>query len=167
MKTLILALIFSTGFLCINAQETITTISMPPETPGTNRVYAELLGFGTNFLGLNKNVTVSVDLGQYQSAFKPYTLLDENGKTIKFNSMVAAMNYMGERGWKFIQTYVVSETSDRSVYHWLMYKDITAPEQIYEGIRVSNTESAPKKPKKKKKKERDEEKQDIDDLYGE
>ena len=47
-----------------------------------------------------------------------------------------------------------------------MYKDITAPEQIYEGIRVSNTESAPKKPKKKKKKERDEEKQDIDDLYG-
>ena len=101
------------------------------------RVYAELLGTGTNFLNLNKNVKVSVDLGQFQSATKTYTLLDENGKDIKFNSMVAAMNYMGERGWKFIQAYVVT-VSNQNVLHWLLYKDITDPAQIKEGLNVKN-----------------------------
>lgn len=90
----------------------------------TQRVYAELLGTGTNFLNLNKNVKVSVDLGQFQSATKAYTLLDENEKDIKFNSMVAAMNYMGERGWKFVQAYVVT-VSNQNVLHWLLYKDVT------------------------------------------
>mgnify|MGYP000840923916 CR=1 FL=1 len=101
------------------------------------RVYAELLGTGTNFLNLNKNVKVSVDLGQFQSATKAYTLLDENGKDIKFNSMVAAMNYMGERGWKFIQAYVVT-VSNQNVLHWLLYKDVTDPAQIKEGLNVKN-----------------------------
>lgn len=100
------------------------------------RVYAELLGTGTNFLNLNKNVKVSVDLGQFQSATKAYTLLDENGKDIKFNSMVEAMNYMGERGWKFIQAYVVT-VSNQNV-HRLLYKDVTDPAQIKEGLNVKN-----------------------------
>lgn len=47
----------------------------------TRRVYAELLGTGTNVLNLNKNVIVTVDLGQFQSATKAYTLLDEKAKT--------------------------------------------------------------------------------------
>ena len=103
----------------------------------TQRVYAELLGTGTNFLNLNKNVKVSVDLGQFQSATKAYTLLDENGKDIKFNSMVAAMNYIGERGWKFVQAYVVT-VSNQNVLHWLLYKDVTDPAQIKEGLNVKN-----------------------------
>lgn len=103
----------------------------------TQRVYAELLGTGTNFLNLNKNVKVSVDLGQFQSATKAYTLLDENGKDIKFNSMVAAMNYMGERSWKFIQAYVVT-VSNQNVLHWLLYKDVTDPVQIKEGLNIKN-----------------------------
>lgn len=122
------------------------------------------MGYGTNFLGLNKNVTVNVDLGQLQSAFKPYTLLDDEGKTIKFNSMVAAMNYMGERGWKFIQAYIVIEGGKQNVYHWLMYKDIAEPSQIYDGLRVSNTESEPEK-KKKDKPNRDKS-ADYDSIYG-
>lgn len=111
-----------------------TTVSAEEQI---QRVYAELLGTGTNFLNLNKNVKVSVDLGQFQSATKAYTLLDENGKDIKFNSMVAAMNYMGERGWKFIQAYVVT-VSNQNVLHWLLYKDITDPTQIKEGLNVKN-----------------------------
>ena len=41
----------------------ISTTASAEET--TQRVYAELLGTGTNFLNLNKNVKVSVDLGQF------------------------------------------------------------------------------------------------------
>ena len=111
-----------------------TTVSAEEQI---QRVYAELLGTGTNFLNLNKNVKVSVDLGQFQSATKAYTLLDDNGKDIKFNSMVAAMNYMGERGWKFIQAYVVT-VSNQNVLHWVLYKDVTDPAQIKEGLNVKN-----------------------------
>lgn len=103
----------------------------------TMRVYAELLGYSTNFLGLNKNVKVTVDMGQPQSSFKGYTLQDENNKDIKFNSMVAAMNYMGQRGWNFIQTYTVSHGKDL-VYHWLMYKDVKDSSEIMEGLNVKN-----------------------------
>lgn len=103
----------------------------------TTRVYAELLGSGTNLLGLNKNVKVSVDLGQYQSITKGYQLQDDNGKDIKFNSMVAAMNYMGERGWKFQQAYVVT-IKDQNVYHWLLYKDIKDQDEITEGLNIKN-----------------------------
>lgn len=129
MKKILLALFMSVLMLSVS-----TTVSA--EEP-TQRVYAELLGTGTNFLNLNKNVKVSVDLGQFQSATKAYTLLDENGKDIKFNSMVAAMNYMGERGWKFIQAYVVT-VSNQNVLHWLLYKDITDPTQIKGGLNVKN-----------------------------
>ena len=50
----------------------------------TVRVYAELLGRSTNVLGLTNNCTVDLDLGQFQSVFKSYTLQDENEKNIKF-----------------------------------------------------------------------------------
>lgn len=100
------------------------------------RVYAELLGTATNFLGLNKNVKVTIDMGQFQSAFKAYTLQDGNGKDIKFNSMVAAMNYMGQRGWKFVQTYIIGDAKNGYVYHWLLYKDVNNAEEIMEGLNV-------------------------------
>lgn len=103
------------------------------------RVYAELLGTGTNFLGLNKNVKVTVDLGQPQSSLKGYTIQDDNNKDIKFNSMVAAMNYMGQRGWIFVQAYTVSNGKDR-VYHWLMYKDVNDASEIMEGLNIKNIE---------------------------
>lgn len=118
MKKILLALLMSVLMVSISA-------TASAEEP-TQRVYAELLGTGTNFLNLNKNVKVSVDLGQFQSATKAYTLLDENGKDIKFNSMVAAMNYMGERSRKFIQAYVVT-VSNQNVLHWLLYKEVTDP----------------------------------------
>lgn len=123
-KNLLIAIAFLVAST-INAQEP------------TNRVYAELLGTGTNLLGLNKNVKVSIDLGQYQSTSKGYQLQDDEGKDIKFNSMVAAMNYMGERGWKFQQAYVVTE-KNQNVYHWLLYKDIKDQDEITEGINVKN-----------------------------
>lgn len=129
MRKILLAIFMTVFMLGVN-----TTASA--EEP-THRVYAELLGTGTNFLKLNKNVKVSVDLGQFQSTTKAYTLLDENGKDIKFNSMVAAMNYMGERGWKFVQAYVVT-VSNQNVLHWLLYKDITDQAQIIEGLYVKN-----------------------------
>lgn len=140
-KLLFTAFVMLISCISVSAQtaESVTAISIPPEAPGTHRVYAELVGTGTNFLNANKNVKVQLDLGQYQSAFKNYNLQDENNKDIKFNSMVGAMNYMGERGWKFIQAYVVTH-SNQNVYHWLMYKDLAPGENIMDGLNVKNTD---------------------------
>lgn len=88
------------------------------------KIYCELVG--TQRL-LSTKVTVEVDFGQ-QSKFiniNDNRLVDEKGQVVVFNSMVDAMNYMGELGWEFEQAYVVtfgSGSSSSSVYHWLLSK---------------------------------------------
>lgn len=108
-------------------------ISMNVMGQDTHRVYCELLGTGRIF---SNKVTVSVDFGQYTSFWKSYSnqfLVDENGKKIKFNSMVDAMNYMGRLGWEFEQAYVITH-GNQNVYHWLLSKKISDGEEIDAGF---------------------------------
>ena len=100
-------------------------------------VYAELLGINTNILGLGKKAKVEVEFGDPSWGWRGNDgrnlLVDENGKDIKFNSMVDAMNYMGARGWKFEAAYVVT-VSNQNVIHWLMSKTIHEGEDARAGI---------------------------------
>ena len=108
------------------------------------KVFCELLGTGKL---LSNKVTVTVDFGQetsfWSGASKQY-LVDGNGKTIKFNSMVDAMNYMGKRGWEFEQAYVVT-IGNQNVYHWLLSKEVTQDEAVNKGF---NTRQAFKEKQK-------------------
>lgn len=99
----------------------------------TRRVYGELLGEGKE-LSTSK-LTIHLDLGKSIAAWKSHDnkILDENGQEVVFNSMVDAMNYMGERGWNFAQAYVVTVYHSH-VYHWVIYKDVTNDDQIVEGL---------------------------------
>lgn len=81
-----------------------------------------------------------LDLGQYQSTWRYYKLMDDKGKNIKFNSIVDAMNYMGERGWVLVQPYVIDK-----VTHWVMYKDITDKSQITDGLYIRHYVDPPKR----------------------
>lgn len=60
-------------------------------------------------------------------------LVDENGKEIKFNSMVDAANFMVNRGWTFQQAYS-SVYSGNLIIHWIFYKDAENIEKVKEGI---------------------------------
>lgn len=123
----------------------------------THRVYCELLGQGRF---MSNKVTVSVDFGQYTSFWKSYSnqfLVDENGKKIKFNSMVDAMNYMGRLGWEFEQAYVVT-VGQQNVYHWLLSKKISDDEEINAGFttieqykKAEEQSEGQDKPKKKRR----------------
>ena len=96
------------------------------------KIYCELVG--TQRL-LSTKVTVEVDFGQQSKFFSDNRLVDEKGQVVVFNSMVDAMNHMGELGWEFEQAYVVSSgsgTSSSNVYHWLLSK--------YVGEEGDNTE---------------------------
>lgn len=48
-------------------------------------------------------------------------LRNNKGEVVVFNSMVDAMNWMGARGWEFVQAYVLT-VSNQNVYHWLLKK---------------------------------------------
>lgn len=119
-------------------------ISMNVMAQKPYKVFCELLGTGKLF---SNKVTVTVDFGQETSfwlgASNQY-LVDDNGKAIKFNSMVDAMNYMGKRGWEFEQAYVVT-IGNQNVYHWLLSKEVTQDEAVNDGF---NTRKAFKEKQK-------------------
>lgn len=82
---------------------------------------------------------VSIDYGQPH--LNKNWLVDENGKSIYFRSMIGVMNYMTERGWHYEGkiTSVESETIldkfeiDSSTL-LIFSKEITSSEQITEGL---------------------------------
>lgn len=115
-----------------NAQTLVESQNSEPVPSRRSKVYCELLG--TQKM-LSQKVNVQVDFGQ-----NPYTnsnLVDENGKKITFNSMIDAMNYMGNSGWEFESAYVIthgSGTSAQNVYHWLLSKYVSNDENISDGF---------------------------------
>lgn len=123
-KTIFSLIVMMMLSVCAFAQDT-----QPKEK--LHRVYCELLGT-QKFMSQKCNV--SVDFGQ--NPYENSRLVDEKGKSITFNSMVDAMNYMGELGWKFEQAYVVTVSSSQNVYHWLLSKDITEDEAISAGFKA-------------------------------
>ena len=109
-----------------------------------SRVYCELVGNSNMF---SSKVKVTVDFGQETSFWNRDTdqrLVDSDGKDIKFNSMVDAMNFMGKNGWKFIQAYTIGDSKSGYVYRWLLYKDIKDESEILEGFMTKEQYKATK-----------------------
>lgn len=138
-KLILLVALFAVSFNA-SAQDDVAGFK---QENGSTRVYAELKCVGTNFLGLNSNCNVIVDMGQpNQTISKVFYILDEKGKNAKFPSPIAALNYMGSLGWKFVQAYPISEPNgmkgNQMVYHWLLYKDINNDAEMMEGLTIKN-----------------------------
>lgn len=89
-------------------------------------VYCEINGLSSN---LGASVKVEIDDGQYHDFVDDRIIKDvETGKPRKFNSMIDALNYMSELGWEFVQAFVVVETDNRSIIHWLLKRKLTEEE---------------------------------------
>lgn len=87
--------------------------------------YCQLVGTA-NFT--MTKITVEIDFGQARKwTERKKRLTGEDGKPIKFNSMVDAMNYMGSMGWEFVQAYTVT-VQNQHVYHWLLKKELNYDE---------------------------------------
>ena len=91
-----------------------------------NYTYCEIVG--TSNL-MQTKVKINVDYGQAVNIWKANAnrLKDEEGKVIKFNSMIDALNYMGSQGWEFVQAYAVSN-GNGLVYHYLLKMEIPIEE---------------------------------------
>ncbi len=109
--------------------------------PAAKRVYAQLSCEGQLF---STKVKVSIDFGQstsWLSSMSESRLVDRNGKEIKFNSMIDALNYLTQFGWRFAQAYVVptgsggkDSMSVSGTTYWILYKDVDDYSQITEGF---------------------------------
>ena len=119
MKKLVFILLLMFSALSMHSQ---TTDSVKIQEP-VKYEYCEIVGSKAL---LSSKIIIEIDFGQKVSLFDQYekrVLKDDNGEPIKFNSMIDALNYMGTKGWEFVQAYVISEL-DNPVYHFLMKRDL-------------------------------------------
>ncbi|WP_151675059.1 hypothetical protein [Patiriisocius marinus] len=73
---------------------------------------------------MSKKVTIEIDFGQDTKFFgsgKETQVKDIEGKLVKFNSMIDALNFMSSNGYDFVQAYAFS-VNNQNVYHYLMKK---------------------------------------------
>jgi hypothetical protein len=118
----------NTAALIIMTMLLSSLFAQEAETPQTTNPamyeYCQIVGTGRL---LSHRVTIEIDYGQHRRFFGPQQIIkDENDEIKKFNSMIDALNYMGEQGWEFVQAYAVSTGSNQLTYHYLLKKKIEA-----------------------------------------
>lgn len=146
MRKIALLLVLMMGLGSIGAQDIIEVDPAQISeyegfNPAAKRVYAQLSCEGQLF---STKVKVSIDFGQSTSwltSMSESRLVDRNGKEIKFNSMIDALNYLTQFGWRFAQAYVVpngsggrDNVSIGGTTYWILYKDVDDYSQITEGF---------------------------------
>lgn len=141
LVTLLFALIASLSF--VQAQE-------------GHRFHCEIKGFEK---GLKPCKKVVFDFGNITSyefwdcKSSRLKFVDENGKVVKFKSMVEVANFLVERGWTFDKAYSAAYKPKKSITHWVFYKDTDNDEEIKEGLVTSKQYKAMKKAEKRVAKE--------------
>lgn len=127
MKKIIL--ILAIIFMAIGAKAQSTIQSEDGKYP----VYCDLKAY--NFWGVGK-VKVMLDMGAVSNGGGSFeSLYGEDGKQIKFNTVMAAVNYMAKRGWSLDKTYYISEgMKQQAVIHYVMMKRVKNDSEIREGL---------------------------------
>ena len=127
-KSLLTIVLIVASLVAVNAQS------------HTYRVYAELEESEPIF---STRINVSINYGQSKTSSNNHNILvNEKGHEIKFNSMIDAINYLSQVGWRLSHTFVepqVSGNSTKYVTRWIIYKDVTNERQITEGFMTKDT----------------------------
>jgi len=85
--------------------------------------YIQIVGWETNVLGLNRRVVVCIDYGQEYEFGNPPTIENASGKNMKFESMVAALNYTAANGWEYVDSYNRTVGTIPAVYYLMRRKN--------------------------------------------
>jgi len=116
MKKLILIISILTLWIPSNAQQV-----QPDSVADSDQcyVYCEIVGVARF---MSQKVTVELDFGEAMNYWGDSRIRDpKTGKPVVFNSMIDALNFMGKRGWEFVQAYAVT-AGNQNVYHYLLKK---------------------------------------------
>lgn len=84
--------------------------------------YIEIKGAPGEAFG--RNIRVLIDFGQARRSLgsKEQIIRDVDGKKMKFNSMIDALNFMSANGYEFVQAYGVSISNKEIEHYYLMRK---------------------------------------------
>ena len=84
--------------------------------------HIEIVGTATF---MSNKVKITIDFGQMTRFWsmdgKLNKIVGEDGKAIKFNSMIDALNFFTKYGYTFLQAYTVT-IKTQNVYHYLLTK---------------------------------------------
>lgn len=83
--------------------------------------YLEIVGT-SRFL--SNKLNVEIDFGQNSKFFnngKETQVKDKDGKNVKFNSMIDAVNFMHSLGYTFVQGYTIT-LDGQNIYRYMMKK---------------------------------------------
>ena len=137
---MVLAAIFASkaAFAQEPVQEQEQNLLGVQQTPKPYKVFCEIVATPKFF---SNKTTVELDFGQFSGFWSAdRQLVDEQGKTISFNSALDAANFMARRGWELEEVFVVQEMSKgdsgTARYHWVLSKLVTDDSQITEGLRT-------------------------------
>lgn len=83
-------------------------------------VYCELIYSGTYYIEIDNGV---------RKRWGANYISDKNGRPIRFETIVAALNYMGDDGWELVQTYVEPKSDTNiqipssPIFHYVLKKE--------------------------------------------
>lgn len=106
MRNLFLLLFLSCGFNSFSQSEKVEQ-------------YCQIIGMSKPF---SSKVTISVDYGEESGFWKDNRLKNDDGTVKKFNSMIDALNFMGNEGWKLVNAFPIT-TGSQNVYHFVFKKE--------------------------------------------
>ncbi|MBK8734954.1 MAG: hypothetical protein IPL98_03340 [Saprospiraceae bacterium] len=100
--------------------------SIAQDVVAPDYVFCEIIGHKKQF---NLNTTISLDIGQKRTFLQDDRMRnEETGELIKFSSMIDALNFMTERGWEFVQAYVIDDGS-YNYKHWILKRRLSEAEK--------------------------------------
>lgn len=77
---------------------------------------------------LSTRVTIDIDYGEGRSVWKDNRLKTDEGKVKKFNSVIDALNYMGNSGWQLVNAFPISTGNNTFAYHYVFRKSFLKSE---------------------------------------
>ena len=131
-------------------------------------VYCEMIGSGSLS---GKSIKISFDFGEqgyYYKASDDNQIVDEEGKVIDFLSMIPALNYMADRGWKLHTAYssAIKGQGGAETYRYILTKDLAPDESIMNGIILLGKYKEQERVQKERLRERQEKQKGTwDDVY--
>ena len=77
----------------------------------------------------SRKVTIDIDNGEERKwiSFKDTRVKDDMGKAKSFYSVVDALNFLGRSGWKLVNAFLVTESS-QSIYHYVLKREFDKSE---------------------------------------
>ena len=102
----------------------VVSVNAQSETNDTQETYCMIVGT-QKFM--SSKCTFTIDYGQstrFLDGATKMKLVDENGETIKFNSLMDACNYLGSLGWVLHNAYAMVDNKQGTCYHYVFKKTI-------------------------------------------